>query len=247
MPILTFGVCCAYAVEGGFVLWRRHRLTLSREARYFFLLALFVFGLSRLLLFFDSNLLPTVLSVAAVRSNVIATQAINRAVAKKFDRQILYQDLIILQKNQEGRIVMAQTNSMEVNRLMAETTLRAQEELNFLTEEVFYIPFGQALSSYFLANLGPHIPITLAPVGYVNTTITDTFEQAGINQVRHKIYLEISADVQVVVPFMSTVTKVSTTIPIVDAIYPGEVPETVINLQFPSGANQLLPFPLPAE
>jgi len=222
-------------------------LTLGREALWFFLIALLSFGLIRLLSFVYSNLLPTILSVSAARANIIAIQAINRAITEKFARHILYQDLVTLQKNQAGEIIMAQTNSLEVNRLVAETTLYAQEALGLLTEEVFYVPFGQVLGSYFLAHLGPQLPVTLMPIGYVNTTITDTFEHAGINQVRHKIYLQIHADVQVVIPFISTVTRVSTTVPIVDAIYPGEVPETVINLQFSSGANQLLPLPLPSE
>jgi len=91
------------------------------------------------------------------------------------------------------------------------------------------------------ANTGPKIPVTLTPVGYVGTRIIDEFEEAGINQVRHKIYLEISSDIQVVIPFISDVTTVSVTVPLVDAIYPGEVPDTVINLEFPSGPK------IPAE
>lgn len=137
---------------------------------------------------------------------------------------------------------MAQTNSREVNRLIAETTLQAQGALNALSEEELYIPLGMALSNYLLANLGPRVPVTIIPVGFVSTEITDTFEQAGINQVRHKIYLRIKAEVQVAIPLISTVTHVSTTVPIIDAIYPGAVPDPVINLQFPGGG-----FPLRTE
>jgi sporulation protein YunB len=224
-------------------LWKRSRLTLSREARSFFLLALFVFALSRLGSFFDSNLLPAILSIAEARTNALAIRAVNEAVAEKFAGNILYQDVVILQKDQEGKIVMAQTNVREVNRLVAETTLQAQGALTALSEEKIYVPFGQALNNVFLAGLGPRIPVTLIPVGFVSTEITDTFEEAGINQVRHKLYLRIQAEVQVAIPFMSSVTHVSTTVPIVDAIYPGAVPDTVINLKFPGGGS----FPLRPE
>ncbi len=224
-------------------MWKRSRLTLSREARSFFLLALFVFALSRLGSFFDSNLLPAILSIAEARTNALAIRAVNEAVAEKFAGNILYQDVVILQKDQEGKIVMAQTNVREVNRLVAETTLQAQGALTALSEEKIYVPFGQALNNVFLAGLGPRIPVTLIPVGFVSTEITDTFEEAGINQVRHKLYLRIQAEVQVAIPFMSSVTHVSTTVPIVDAIYPGAVPDTVINLKFPGGGS----FPLRPE
>lgn len=223
-------------------MFRRRRLQFSRDAVFFITLALFIFVVIRLFLIFDRNLRPTILSVAAARADVIATEAINNAVSTIVARNILYQDLILLQKDREGRIILAQINSMEVNRLMAETTMRVQESLVALKGEVIYIPLGQALGSYLLANYGPRIPITLVPIGLVNTNIIDDFDQAGINQVRHKIYFDIHAEVQVVIPFVSSVTKVSSTVPIVDAIYPGEVPDTVINLQFPGGFSQpLLP------
>ncbi len=222
----------------------RRRLRFSREAMWFFILALFLFGVIRLFLVFDRNLRPTILSVAAARADIVATAAINNAVSEKVSRGILYQDLILLQRDRDGRIILAQTNSMEINRLMAETTMRVQDTLSALKGEVIYIPLGQALGSYLLANYGPRIPITLVPIGYVNTDIKDTFEEAGINQVRHKIYFDIHAEVQVVIPFVSSVTMVSTTVPIVDAIYPGDVPDTVINLQFPGGYTQPLPLPI---
>lgn len=230
-------------VEGGCSLLRR-RTQISTEAIVFFIMAAFIFGVIRLFMFFDHNLRPTILSVAGARADIIATEAINNAVTEKVARNILYQDLILLEKNRDGRIVMAQTNIMVVNGLMTETTMRVQEALTSLKGEKIYIPLGQALGSYLLANVGPRIPVTLIPVGFVNTTIVDQFEEAGINQVRHKIYFDITAEVEVIIPFVSRVTKVSTMVPIVDAIYPGDVPDTVINLQFPAGQTIPLPFPV---
>lgn len=215
----------------------RKRVLISREATVFFLCALFVFAIIRMFAYFEKSLRPTILSVTAARANIIATEAINNAVTEKVAQGIQYQDLIVLQKNTSGDIVLAQINTAVVNGLMAETTMRVQETLAALGGEKIYIPLGQVMGSYLLANLGPRIPITLLPVGYVNTSIDNTFEEAGINQVRHKIYFNIHADVQVVVPFVSSVTKVSTAVPIVDALYPGKVPDTVINLQFPASRN----------
>jgi sporulation protein YunB len=219
------------------------RVQISREALVFFVLALFFFAVIRLFVYFDRNLRPTVLAVAIARADIIATEAINNAVTENVARNILYQDLILLEKNRDGKIILAQINTMEVNRLQSATTMRVQEALTMMQGEKIYIPLGQALGSYLLANVGPRIPITLIPVGLVNTRIIDEFEEAGINQVRHKIYVEIVAQVQVVIPFVSNETVVSTTVPIVDAIYPGEVPDTVINLQFPNSPS--LPFPVP--
>lgn len=220
------------------------RVNISRQAIAFFVLAAFLFAVIRLFMFIEQNMRPAILSIASARANIIATEAINEAVTEKFVRDIFYQDLILLERNREGRIVMAQTNIMAVNKLLAETTLQAQEALAALKGEKIYIPIGQTLGSYMLAGLGPRIPVTLIPVGFVNTSIVDQFEEAGINQVRHKIYFIIQAEVEIIIPFLSRTTKVSSMIPIVDAIYPGDVPDTVINLQFPAGQSVPLPFPV---
>lgn len=222
----------------------RRRIAVSRQAMVFFVLAAFLFGVTQFFIFLEQRLRPTIFSIAGARAKTIATEAINRAVKEKMADNILYQDLIFVERSGEGRIVMAQTNIVAVNKLLAETTLRAQEALTSLKGETIYIPAGQVLGSYLLAGLGPRIPITLIPVGFVDTTIVDRFEEAGINQVRHKIYFNIHAEVEIVIPFLSRITKVSTMIPIVDAIYPGEVPDTVINLQFPAGQSMPIPFPV---
>ncbi len=117
---------------------------------------------------------------------------------------------------------------------MAETTLATREALLSLADIPFEIPLGEAIDSYLLATYGPKIPVKLIPFGRVNTKLIDSFEEAGINQTRHKIYLQVSAEVQIVVPLISSAVEVITSVPITDAIFVGEVPDTAINLQFPS-------------
>ena len=130
--------------------------------------------------------------------------------------------------------MLAQINSIEVNRVMAETTLATREALLNLTDTPFEIPLGEAMDSYLLATYGPKIPVKMIPLGRVNTELIDLFEEAGINQTRHKIYLQVHTEVQIIVPLISSAVEVITSVPVTDAIFIGEVPDTVINLQFPS-------------
>lgn len=207
----------------------------NRQARNFLLLAVLIFLLLRGFLFLERNIRPTVWALAKVKAEALAVHAINTAVLEKVAQQVNYQDLIQITKDKDGRIVFAQVNNIKVNSICAETTLEAQKALNALEKEKIAIPLGQIFDSYVFAHLGPKIPVQLTPVGYVNTHIVDRFENAGINQVRHKIYLQVQAVVRIGIPLLSDVTEIVTTIPIVDAIYPGKVPETVINLDFANG------------
>ena len=219
----------------------RRQLKISREAVIFLSLAVFIFIVLRFLALVEHNIRPTVLAYARAKADVLANEAVNNAIREKTAGALDYRDFIIVNKDNRGRIVLAQVNNMKVNSFMSETTLCVKDALLALGREKIRIPLGQVFGSLIFANTGPKITVTLTPVGYVGTRIIDEFEEAGINQVRHKIYLEISSDIQVVIPFISDVTTVSVTVPLVDAIYPGEVPDTVINLEFPSGPK------IPAE
>lgn len=220
-------------------MFRKRRAGQSRRLIIFLVMATLIFLAIKGFIFIERNFRPVIVSIANVRADVLATEAINAAVSEKVARNILYKDLVLLEKDREGRVMMAQINTMEVNRLMAETTIRVQDALKAIRGEVIYIPLGQAVDSYLLANYGPRIPVRLVPIGRVNTTVIDVFESAGINQTRHKVYLEVHAEVTVVIPFVSSVVEVVTSVPLADSVYIGEVPDTVINLQFPNAMDRL--------
>lgn len=205
----------------------------NRKLIVFVILASLVFLIAKSFLLIEANFRPVIMSIATARADALATEAVNAAVSEKIARNILYKDLVLLEKDRDGRIVMAQVNAMEVNRLISTTTMQVQNALRSIKGETIYIPLGQAVDSHLLASYGPRIPVRLIPIGRVNTKVVDVFEAAGINQTRHKVYLDIHAEIQIVVPFVSSEIEVVTTVPLTDNIYIGDVPDTVINLQFP--------------
>ncbi len=211
----------------------RLKLSADKSLMFFLLLTVLLFLSIRVFLVVEKNFRSVIITLAEVRADILATEAINIAISETIARDILYKDLVFLQKDREGRVVVAQVNTMEINRLIAETTISIQNALQGLKGETIHIPLGQALGSHLLAGHGPRIPVRMIPVGRVNTNVIDVFEEAGINQTRHKIYLDIHVEVQIVIPFVSSVVEVVTVVPLTDNIYIGEVPETVINMRFP--------------
>lgn len=217
--------------------WGRWRLQLTRRQKIAVSLLALLFIVLQIIMLVDRNLRPTLEAIAEARAKVIATQAINDAITTKIAQEINYGLLIAVHTDHNGKPSWAQVNTMEVNRIVAATTTRVQETLGNIRGEVLRIPLGQALNSQLLANMGPRIPFTIVPIGTVNVEVTDAFEQAGINQTRHKIYLEVYTDVQIVVPFVTRTIQVHSQIPIADVTYLGEVPQTVIDLPYPLGSS----------
>lgn len=185
----------------------------------------------------EENIRPTFLAIAEARAKIIAFDAINEAINERVAQNIMYEDLVLVDKDSDGQITMAQTNTMEINRVQAETVRRVQNTLRRIEGEKVNIPLGQVLGSQILATYGPSIPVTLVPIGTVHVDVSHSFSEAGINQTRHKIYLEVYADVQVVIPFISTSREVKTAVPVADTLYMGDVPDTVVELPFPIKDN----------
>ena len=90
------------------------------------------------------------------------------------------------------------------------------------------LPLGAALGLTLFAGSGPRIPISIVPVGTVQTDFETEFEACGINQTRHKVYLQLSASIRIVIPTGAKTTNVSANMLVAESIIIGKVPESFV-------------------
>ena len=178
------------------------------------------------ILFVEHNVRNTVITFARARANWYATEAIHNAILEHVAAEITYRDLITTEKNAAQQVVFVQADLIKINRLASNAALNIKETMEELKEQDIFVPLGQALGSgYLVEHLGPKIPIRILPLGDVDIDVKDEFEEMGINQTRHRIYLSVKSDVRVVVPFISTSVLVEAQAPIADSIIVGPVPQ----------------------
>ncbi len=199
----------------------------------FFIFIFIVFILVQSFLAIQNNLRPTIIALAQAKAKVLATEAINQAINQNIAKESRYEHLIFIQKDNEGNVILAEVNNMELARIQSLTTMNVQSVLKDLEKQQIKVPLGQVLGSEILANLGPKIPITLVPIGTVTAKMEQSFQSSGINIVSHQVGIDITATVHIVIPFIKTEVKVNTYTPIATATFFGRVPETVINLPMP--------------
>jgi sporulation protein YunB len=181
----------------------------------------------------ETHLKPTLLAIAEARATLIATEVINNVINDYVSRSIDPQTLVTVKVDSRGRVVLIQPNTMEFNKLAADTTIRVQDALKQIVDEKVSIPVGQVLGSQLLASMGPKITVTIIPIGTVQVKVVDKFEQAGINQTRHMVYLVATTQVRIVVPLVSKSVMVNTQVPIAEYVVVGEVPSTYVQFPFP--------------
>lgn len=121
-------------------------------------------------------------------------------------------------------------NTMYMNKIASDVALTIQEHLKQIRTTSDRIPLGNALGSQLLAQYGPKIKLTVTPLGMVDVNFGTEFEQSGINQTRHRIFLIVTTDVRVIVPFSTNNIKVTTYVPLAETVIVGRVPKSYIQV-----------------
>lgn len=203
---------------------RNIKLKLLIMVSFLFITAIVVFT------FIDREIMPTVQAIGELKAQEVTTRAVNQAVSLVLEGGIRYEDLISVKEDSEGNVTLMQANTMAMNKVASDVALTIQEQLNQIKTTSDRIPLGNALGSQLLAQYGPKIKLTVTPVGMVDVNFGTEFQQSGINQTRHRIFLIINTNVRVIVPFSTNRIAVTTYVPIAETIIVGKVPMTYIQV-----------------
>ena len=180
-------------------------------------------------MYVDKSLTPTIKVLAETKAEEIASRSINKAVGDIIKDKINYSDLVLTKSDANGKISMVQSNTILMNQIASDVAIQIQNELKKAKTTTSYIPIGTALGSPILAKYGPQVKVSIEPIGTVNVNFSTKFEDAGINQTRHRIYLEVKAQVNVVIPLSTEPKEVKAQVPICETIIIGEVPQSYVD------------------
>ena len=176
-------------------------------------------------LMIDNAVRPSILTLTEARLRFIGAKAMNDAVQETIGSGFVYTDLINIQKDNEGNIALISANTGMMNTLAAQTANCAQDKILNIGEQGVSIPIGTIIGGQFFSGHGPAVKVRIEPVGSVISEFKTEFEDAGINQTRHKIYIILTATVKIVVGNASQSVEISSQVLISDTIIIGDVPQ----------------------
>ena len=152
-----------------------------------------------------------------------------------------YDDLISITKDDTGKIVLMQVNSKNVNKLNNELVNDIQNTLNNQNVIKCSIPIGNFSGLPTLSGFGPNINLKIVPIGSVHTKFNSQFVSVGINQSFHKIYINLSIEVCLLLPLYTQTLTVFNQVLVAESIIVGEVPATYLNTDNLTNALNLIP------
>ena len=183
-----------------------------------------------MLLFFYFMFLvnPLVVSYSNKKVNALAINSINVAILNILKDDSLYDRIMNITRSDSGDILLIQTNSLEINKLAREVTIKAQNCLEEIGSDGINIPLGAFTGMAFLSGFGPNVNVRVVQIGAITTTFESVFVASGINQTNHRIYLNINSNVSVMMPVNSNKVKTSVQLLLCESIIVGKIPNTYL-------------------
>ncbi|MGN0788314.1 MAG: sporulation protein YunB [Christensenellales bacterium] len=182
-----------------------------------------------------SNLIDFVDEYTSANITAELVDGINNAVLKILsdnDTYRNYDNFVEITVGSDGNVSLINVNMLMVNLLLCDLTEKTQINVNNLCKEKIYnVPFYAITGSLMLAQLGKNIEIEVKPIGHVECKLTSAFDGVSINQTLHRIYVEVTARVKMILPLYVKDLYVKTKIVVAENVIVGKVPEVYLQNQ----------------
>lgn len=159
----------------------------------------------------------------------LMTLCINDTISRKFaEEDYDYDYFVNLEYGAEGSVTAVQTNMARINALSSELLSDIVHAADG-GQLSLSIPVGNVLGSSLLLGKGPEIPVDITMLTSSHVDFKNELSDAGINQTKHQIKLDVVVDIDVIMPWQTISTQVVSEILIAETVILGDVPDTYLN------------------
>lgn len=190
-----------------------------------FLLCLFI----AFMVYLNYVVNPVIIATSTAKVRSLSQRAVENVVWQVLSDSAIYDTLINITRDENGKILTVNSNSAIINMLALELTEKAQDALSQMGASGVDIPIGSFSGMPIFTGRGPNINIKMLPIGTIYCKFFSSFNSAGINQTNHRVYLRVYSSVSVILPMANQVIDTQTELMISESIIIGEIPETYLN------------------
>lgn len=180
-----------------------------------------------------SNVVPLVTDKAyySVRGNSV--RALNNAYQSTVEEiaSLGYTDLVNIDRDSQGNINLIGVDMLKVNTVMSFISTVALEEMESVFVDGVDVPVGAFSGIMLLGDVGREVKVEVETVGIAECSFRSVFETVGINQVRHSLYIDITATANVVLPLYAKDVFCESSFLLCENVIVGEVPEFYLQNQ----------------
>lgn len=204
-----------------------------KKSFVFFIVLIFLTILTVSLI--NNKVRPVITTLSEAKSRYIALKCTEEVVSENISN-IKYSNLITMEKDANQKVTALNANVMEMNRISNNISKEVQEKLSNASDNKIMVPLGSIIGGGLLGGYGPQVNIKVLPTGNIVAKFKSEFESAGINQTRHRIFLEVTSNVTIVAPFSTSTQSYTTDITVAETVIVSDTPTSYYNI---TGINDL--------
>lgn len=161
----------------------------------------------------------------------IVTKTVNDSINKVIGQGVYGFDYFIsLVKDDNGDITAITSDMAHINTLSTEILNSVISSTENGTIEV-KIPMGNLSGLNLLMGRGPNVPIDIIMLTSSRVDFRNDIVSSGINQAKYQLILEVTIDIDVLVPWGTESATTVTEVIVADTVIVGKVPETYLNME----------------
>lgn len=204
---------------------RRRARPRSFRRRLLNLFIYFGFVTISVLLILNFQIYPYVASIAEAAATNSVTETINNAVYEQLSKDNLtYSDLVKITYDGNGKVSSVETDIGKLNNARSSLLLSVLRDLRNNDIMNVDIPLGNIMGGELLSGRGPLVNFKMLLAQGLHCTVDNQFLEAGINQTVHRMMLNLTVNVDLLVPTEKVTLTLTNTYCIAETIIVGEVP-----------------------
>lgn len=204
-------------------IWYKKRRLTPRKRFFSVIIILIVF--IGVFLYYKHVVGNQILNYCKEYSYSYSAESVNKAVFNSLGNSVKYSELISIEKDGNGDIVLISANSYKINTISREIIDDTRKILEEKLEVGIPIPAFAFTGINVISGYGKNVNFKLMHVSSVTCEFLSRFESVGINQTLHSIYLNIICYINIDMPFNKNESKCITDVLISETILIGKVPE----------------------
>ena len=174
----------------------------------------------------ESALRPVLAAAARYQVRSQVTAAVEQWAARDLqERGVDYSDFVTITRNEAGEITALSADMARLNLLRAELSAHLLERLEDGQLELT-VPVGSLLPLEPTWARGPELHLRALALGTASAEFESEFTSAGINQTRHRLWLELSVPVTVLLPGGGEELTVDSRLCVAETVIVGQIPQT---------------------
>jgi sporulation protein YunB len=209
----------------------RGRRTRVKNQKRYVGLALFLAGTVLLFGVFTQRVQPLLKQLAQSKAESVTVRIVNDCMAELMaEEAVQYENLVNIGYNTQGEIAYVGTDMVKLNTFKSRISSKIQKQFDEYDFGTIGLPLGTIVGGDYFIGRGPSFRFKVDLSCLAECSFSNVFDDAGINQTRHQIMLQVTTTAFAVADWGRTTAKVTTNYMIAETVIVGKVPDYYTNV-----------------